>query len=288
MFKQGIGWRNRWCLTDQLAWWFHKMLQSLMSSCSIQLLTQSSTIPSHGVILNSNTDALLIEHCSLEALHLAGRHCSTAVLNAGDWTACSSSLPAPISHMAEGTLWLTELLTYTPLTSPPPTSITTNRNLCQIWSCPPLLYFPCLKWYKLGEKKTTGTPKGSHTLALDSPTVMNHQTAWTRGSKSRLCQSFRFSTSLSTFCFSLQRQHCILPVPKLRQQLILFTPVRSTTTIKQQTTTENCGNHITQPKSQSFYPWLASLQKLDFSKYCIYWWKHSILIQCFKWYSMQN
>lgn len=153
----------------------------------------------------------------------------------------------------------------------------------------PVALFPLLKMIQIrGKKKTTGTPKGSHTLALDSPTVMNHQTAWTRGSKSRLCQSFRFSTSLSTFCFSLQRQHCILPVPKLGQQLILFTPVRSTTTIKQQTTTENCGNHITQPKSQSFYPWLASLQKLDFSKYCIYWWKHSILIQCFKWYSMQN
>lgn len=94
-----------------------------------------------------------------------------------------------ISHMAEGTLWLTEPLIYTPHTSPPSTPITTHRILCQIRSCPPLLSLPCLKWYKWEQKKKKEKETtGSHTFTLDSPTVMNHHTAGTCVSKSRLCQ----------------------------------------------------------------------------------------------------
>lgn len=92
------------------------------------------------------------------------------------------------SHMAEGTLWLTEPLIYTPHTSPPSTPITTHRILCQIRSCPPLLSLPSLKWYKWEQKKRKKRrPQGL------TPLHWTAQWLWTitqlgRVSKSRLCQ----------------------------------------------------------------------------------------------------
>lgn len=61
---------------------------------------------------------------------------------------CNTSFPAEVSHVAEGTVWLTEPPVHTQIGSPPSTLITTSENPCQLWSFLPVLYFPCLKWYK--------------------------------------------------------------------------------------------------------------------------------------------
>lgn len=60
----------------------------------------------------------------------------------------NTSFPAEVSHVTEGTVWLTEPPVHTQIGSPPSTLITTSENPCQLWSFLPVLYFPCLKWYK--------------------------------------------------------------------------------------------------------------------------------------------